>query len=95
MSDTSPLASVDWATVAAAIGTLIGTIWLSIKGIKKGREKAEGGTSELTSIVGASLIETASIKALSEQFRENTAAMRENTAALNRTTDVQILTHRN
>lgn len=101
MSAVSPLANVDWPTVAAAIGTLIGAIWLSIKGAQKGKEKVESNKSEITSVVGASLIETHSIQVLSEQLRDNTAALqdkaralRENTAAVNRHTDIMIMTHR-
>jgi len=101
LMSTASLANVDWPTVAAAVGTLIATVWLSIKGIQKGKEKVESGGSEITSIVGASLIESSSVKILSEQLRDNTAALqdkaralRENTAALQRNTDILILTHR-
>jgi len=102
MSAASPLANVDWATVAAALGTLIGAIWLSIKGAQKGKEKVESNKSEITTVVGASLIETHSIQVLSEQLRDNTAALREkaqaireNTACIQRNTDMLIMTHRN
>jgi hypothetical protein len=101
MSIVSPLANVDWPTVAAAVGTFIGAIWLSIKGAQRARDKVAEGKSEMTSIVGASLIETSSIKLLSQQLMDNTnalrekaQALRENTAALNRNTDIEILTHR-
>lgn len=101
MSTPSVLANVDWPTVAAAIGTFIGAIYLSLKGLQRGKDKVETGKSEITSIVGASLIETSTIKMLSEQLRENTVALREkaqalreNTTALNRNTDIEIMTHR-
>jgi len=93
---------VDWQTVAAAIATLAGTLYLTLKGAQKGKKKVEEGKSEITSIVGASLIENASIHMLSQQLKENTAALedktralRENTAALQRNTDIHIMTHRN
>lgn len=102
MSTVSPLVEIDWPTVAAAIATFVGTLYLSIKGLQKGKQKLEEGKSELTPIVGASLIETASIKMLSQQLYDNTlmmkelqAAVRENTAAVNRNSDIEILTHRN
>lgn len=102
MSTTLQLANIDWPTVAAAVGTFIGALWFSYKGVQKAREKVQEGRSETTAIVGASLIESSSIKILSEQLRDNTAALRdkaialrENTAALNRNTDIDILTHRN
>jgi hypothetical protein len=102
MSAASSLASVDWPTAAAGFGTFVATIWISIKGLQKGRTKVESNTSEQTTIVGASIIESSSIRILSEQLRDNTLALqdkaralRENTAALNRNTDVEILTHRN
>lgn len=101
MSAPSVLANVDWPTVAAAIGTFVGAIYLSLKGIQRGRDKVENGKSEITSIVGASLIETSTIKTLSEQLSLNTAALREkaqalreNTVAIQRNTDITIMTHR-
>lgn len=102
MSAVSPLAEVDWPTVAAGIGIFIATIYTSLKGLQKGRAKVQSGESEQTAIVGASIIESSSIRTLSEQLRDNTVAVREqsmaireNTSALNRNTDVEILTHRN
>ncbi len=102
MSIASQLASVDWQTVAAAIATLAGTLYLTLKGAQKGKQKADSGENELTSIVGASLIETFSVKMLSSQLRDNTealqlktTALRDNTAALQRNTDILIMTHRN
>ena len=94
MSVVSPLASVDWPTVGAAVGTFVGAIYLTIKGIQKGRSKVESGKSELTPIVGASLIETTSIQMLSLQLQENTHAVRENTAELKRCNDIELMTRR-
>jgi hypothetical protein len=90
----SALANVDWPTVAAAVGTFIGAIYLSLKGVQKGREKVEKGKSEITSIVGASLIETSSIQMLSLQLQENTHALRENTSELKRCNDIELMTRR-
>lgn len=101
MSDPSPLANVDWATVAAAAATFIGTIWLTLKGMQKGKEKVEGGNSSITSIVGASLIENSTIRDFTEQLRRNsecmhdhTEALRQNTAAITRQTDLDLIQNR-
>lgn len=100
MSVVSPLASVDWQTVAAAIATLAGTLYLTLKGAQKGKKKAEDGKPDLTGVVGASLIEAACIQNLTHQLHENTQALnekaralRENTAAIQRNTDITIMTH--
>lgn len=94
MSATSvQLASVDWATVAAAIGTLVATIFLSVKGAQKGKKQVEEGKSEMTAVVGASLIESTSIQTLSEQLRENTIALRESTAEQRRANDIYLMMH--
>lgn len=101
MSDVSPLASVDWPVVAAAIGTLIGSIWLTIKGLEKGRDKVESGQSSITSIVGASLIENETIRQFTEQLRHNNdllvqhvEELRRNTAAITRQTDLDLMQSR-
>lgn len=101
MSTVSPLVNVDWPTFAAAAATFAGALYLSLKGAKKGKERVQSGESELTAIVGASLIESSSVKQLTEQLRANTAALdertrdiRDNTAAIQRNTDILILTHR-
>lgn len=101
MSDPSPLAAVDWPTVAAAAATFVGTIWLTIKGMQKGKAKVETGQSSITSIVGASLIENETIRQFTEQMRHNnqcihdlTEAMRQNTAAITRATDLDLIQSR-
>jgi hypothetical protein len=95
MSVPFTLANVDWPTVVAGLGTFIGALYLSVRGVQKGREKVESGKSEITSIVGASLIESTSVQLLSLQLQENTAAVRENTAEMKRCNDINLLTHRN
>lgn len=101
MSVVSPLANIDWPTVAAAVGTLIGTVWLSIKGLQKGKEKVESGQSSITSIVGASIIENETIRQFTEQMRinnqflhEQLEALRQNTAAMTRSTDIAMMQNR-
>lgn len=101
MSDVSIPASVDWPVVGAAIGTLIGSIWLTVKGMQKGKEKVENGESSITSIVGASIVENSTLKAFTEQLRLNndllrdhTEVMRQNTAALTRATDLSLIQSR-
>ena len=101
MSDVSPLASVDWPVVGAAIGTLIGSVWLTIKGLQKGRDKVESGQSSITSIVGASIMETETIRQFTEQLRHNseclahhTEELRRNTAAITRQTDLDLMQSR-
>lgn len=101
MSAVSPLASVDWSVVAAAVATFIGTIYLSFKGIQRGKEKVAGGNSSITSIVGATLIENETIRQFTEQLRLNTQMLhdhceqiRANTAAITRQTDLDLMQSR-
>lgn len=101
MSTTSPLASVDWPVVAAAIATFITTIYLSLKGWQKGKLKVESGQSSITSIVGASLIENETIRQFTEQMRLNNICLqtvaeelRRTTASITRQTDLDLMQSR-
>lgn len=101
MSVVSPLANVDWPTVAAAIGTLIGSLWLTIKGLQRGRAKVESGQSSITSIVGGTIMDNQSIRAFTDQMKHNnqclhemTEELRRNTAAITRQTDLDLVQHR-
>jgi len=94
MSAVSPLASVDWQVFAAAAATFVGSIYLTFKGIQKGKEKVQTGQSSITSIVGATLMENATIQQFTEQMRLNTQMLhdhceqiRANTAAITRQND--------
>jgi hypothetical protein len=98
MSDPSPLANVDWEIVAAGLATFIGSIYLTIVGARKGKKKVQEGSSSSTSIVGASLIETETIRSFTEQMRINnqmmhdlTEEVRRNTAAVTRQTDLDLI----
>lgn len=98
MSVASPLASVDWPTVAAAAGTFIAAIWLSIKGVQKGKSRVESGKSELTTIVGASIIENETLRQYTDQLRTNSQnvhelceQIRNLTAAITRQTDLDLV----
>lgn len=101
MSDPSPLANVDWQIVAAGVATFFGTLWLTIKGMKSGKEKVEKGESAVTSIVGASIIENESIRQLTDQLKMNnqclhdmTDELRRNTAAIVRQIDLDLMQSR-
>lgn len=101
VSTAANAAGVDWSIVAAAIGTFIGTIWLTIKGLQKGKSNVESGESSITSIVGASLVENSTIKMFTEQLKINNdlmqlqiEVMRQNTAALTRATDMSLIQNR-
>ena len=85
------VASVDWNIVAAAAATFIATGIATVWGLVKGKKKVQEGKSEITSIVGASIVENVTMNKLSERLQENTNALRDNTAALNRNTDVLIM----
>lgn len=101
MSAASTLANIDWPVVGAAIGTFFGSIYLTIKGLQKGKEKVEKGESSITSIVGASLIENSTIQMFTDQLRLNNELLRDhreilrqNTAALTRQTDLSLIQSR-
>lgn len=101
VSTAANAASVDWSIAAAAVGTFIGTIWLTIKGLQKGKSNVESGESSITSIVGASLVENSTIKMFTEQLKINNDLMqlqievlRQNTAALTRATDMSLIQNR-
>lgn len=91
MSAVSPLANVDWPTVAAAIGTLIGSLWLTIKGLQKGRAKVESGQSSITSIVGGTIMDNQTMRDLTSALQENSDELRANTAQLQRHNDFVLL----
>lgn len=91
MSVVSQAANVDWNILAGAVATFVITAIVSWQGFKKGKRNVEAGKSELTPIVGASLIESSSIVRLSDELRDNTAAIRDNTAELRRANDIEIL----
>lgn len=91
MSVVSQVADVDWNLVAGAVGTFVVTVIITWQGFRKGKKNVEAGKSELTPIVGASLIETSSIQMLSIQLQENTHAVRENTAELRRSNDIELM----
>ena len=82
---------VDWKVFAGAIATFIVTVAAGWQGIRKGRQKVKSGGSEMTAIVGASIIETASVRDLTEALRANTTAVTLHTIALNRQTDVELI----
>lgn len=104
MSAVSPLASIDWQVVAAAAATFVGTIFLTFKGIQKGREKVQEGAApsgSITSIVGATIMENETIRQFTEQMRLNTQMLhdhceqvRANTAAITRQTDLGLMQSR-
>jgi NADH:ubiquinone oxidoreductase subunit 6 (subunit J) len=88
------VATIDWNIFAGAVATFIITALITWQGLKKGKRNVETGKSELTPIVGASLIETASIQMLSIQLQENSMAVRENTSELKRHNDIELLTRK-
>ncbi len=87
-------ASVDWNILAAAAATFVVTGILTWQGFKKGKRNVEAGKSEITPIVGASMIESSSMVRLADALHENTICLRENTAELRRGHDIDILTAR-
>ena len=99
MSIVSTAANIDWPVVGAAVGTFIGSVWLTVKGLQKGKANVEKGESSITSIVGASLVENSTIKLFTEQLKLNNdllqaqiEALRLNTAAMTRQTDLWLIT---
>lgn len=90
-SVTSAVTSVDWTLVAGAVGTFIAAIWASLKGLQRGKEKVESGSSSMTSIVGGAIMDNATMKELTEALRENTAATRDNTRELQRHNDIVVM----
>lgn len=98
MSIVSTAANIDWPVVGAAVGTFIGSVWLTVKGLQKGKANVEKGESSITSIVGASLVENSTIKHFTDQLKMNNdllqlhmEVMRQNTAALTRMTDLALM----
>lgn len=80
VSTANDLATIDWNIVAGATATFLVTGLITWLGLRKGKEKAsEPSKSDITSVVGASLIENATIKELSRSLRETAEAVRDNT----------------
>lgn len=94
MSVVSSASSIDWNIVAGGLGTFIVTTILTWQGFVRGRKRVEGGKSEITSIVGATMMETATVNKLSDALADNTRAVQAQTVATQRQIDVEILTHR-
>lgn len=85
--------SVDWALVASFIGTMIATGIATFLGLARGKKKVESGNSEITPIVGDTIMETASMNRLSfsldnhsEELRQNTIELQHHTEALRQNT---------
>lgn len=91
MSNVSVLSHVDWQVFAAAIATFVGTLYLSLKGLQRGRHKVEGGNSSITSIVGASIIENQTIKDHTRALEENTECLQALTRQLERHNDLVVM----
>lgn len=97
-STASEVASIDWGVVGAGAGTFIATALATAWGLLKGKKKVESGKSEITSIVGGTLMETASMSKLtlalhevSECMKEHTHELRRNTSELQRATDIALI----
>jgi hypothetical protein len=101
MSTTSLLTTVDWPTFGGATATFIGTLWLTVKGLQKGKAKVESGQSTITSIIGGSLMDNETLRNFTDQLRKNvehlqslTEEVRRNTAAITRQTDLDLMQSR-
>lgn len=91
MSTVSQVASVDWNIVAGAIATFLITAVITWQGLRKGRKNVEAGKSDITPIVGATLMENTTIMMLSEALKECTEELRHNTAELRRSNDLTLM----
>lgn len=101
MSVTSTAVNVDWTLVAGAVGTFIAAIWASVKGLQKGKEKVESGTSSITSVVGGSIMDNMTMRDLSDALRHNSEEVRRNTEqlreverAMTRQADIDLMQNR-
>lgn len=91
MSVTSSAASIDWQVIATGAGILIASIWATYQGLKKGKEKVESGTGNMTAIVGGTLMDNVTMKELTYALRENTQAVKEQTHILERSHDLLVI----
>lgn len=83
------VSSVNWTLVASFIGTMIATGIATFLGLTRGKKKVEAGNSEITPIVGGTIMESATMARLttaleihSEEIRQNTIELQHHTEAL-------------